>query len=223
MVGLRERQKAAREERILRAAVRLFRAEGYRAARMEDLAQLAGVAVGTLYNYHRTKGDLLVAVVALEVEEVLEAGRAIVADPPPGPRAALEALLLTYYDHSLHYLTKEMWRVAMALSIEAPRTPMGARYAALDASLEAQVADLVAGLQARGEVDPALDPRAVGRLAFNDLNQEFVAFVRDERMPLAALRERAAAQAGLMARLLGGPGGGMPDARGPDAQTEGTT
>ncbi len=116
MSGLREKQKADRERRILQAAVRKFRAEGYRAVRIDDLAEMAEVSVGTIYNYYRNKGDILIAVVAMEVEEVLASGAALVADPPPGVRDAVLSLIYEYYDHSLIYLSKEMWRSAIALS-----------------------------------------------------------------------------------------------------------
>ena len=71
MTGLRNKQKAAREKRILTAAILKFRAESYRSVRIEDLAEIAEVSVGTVYNYFKTKGDILIATVTLEVEEVL--------------------------------------------------------------------------------------------------------------------------------------------------------
>jgi AcrR family transcriptional regulator len=210
MAGLRARQKADRERRILRAAVTRFRADGYRAVRIEDLAEAAEVSVGTVYNYYQTKGDILIATVAMEVEEVLAAGAAIVADPPRNVEAALLALIFQYYDHSLEYLSKEMWRTAMALSIEAPGTPNGRRYSELDQQLAAQVTALVAALQARGEVRADLDAAALGAVIFNNLNQMFIAFVTDDDMTLETLRARVAAQTRPLARLIatGGPAQG---------------
>ena len=202
MTGLRERQKADRSRRILRAAAERFGREGYHAARIEDLAGDAEVSVGTVYNYHRTKGDILMALVAMEVEEVLAAGEAVVADPPPGVEAPLLGLIGLYYDHALTHLSKAMWRAAMALSIEAPDTPQGRRYAALDDRLCAQVTALVAALQARGDVARDLDARAMGEVLFNDLNQMFVHFVRDEAMTIETLHARVAAQARPLARLM---------------------
>lgn len=202
MAGLRDRQKAERERRILGAAVALFRARGYRAARLEDLAEEAEVSVGTVYNYYRTKGDILIATVALEVEEVLALGRALVADPPRGVERALLALVFQYYDHSLEYLTKEMWRTAMALSIEAPETPNGRRYTALDRMLAAQVTELVRRLKARGEVRDAVDPEAIGQLVFNNLNMMFIEFVKDDAMTLDALRSAVADQTRPLARMI---------------------
>ena len=202
MTGLRERQKADRERRILAAAVTQFRADGYRAVRIEQLAEMAGVSVGTVYNYYQTKGDILIATVAMEVEEVLASGARIVADPPAGVDAAVLALIFQYYDHSLEYLSKEMWRTAMALSIEAPHTPNGQRYSALDARLSQQVTALVAALQRRGEVRADVDTAAMGQILFNNLNQMFIEFVRDDAMTLATLRDRVAAQTRPLAALI---------------------
>ena len=95
MAGLRAKQKADRNRRILEAATSLFRDAGYDSARIEDIAERAEVSVGTLYNYYQNKGDILLAAVTMEVEEVLEAGRRIVANPPPTVAAALQALLVT--------------------------------------------------------------------------------------------------------------------------------
>ena len=81
---------------------------------------------------------------------MLDAGRALCRRPARRCRPRRwSGLIRVYYDHSLHYLSKEMWRTAMALSIEAPGTPFSQRYTRLDAMLAAQVRDLIAALQAR--------------------------------------------------------------------------
>jgi AcrR family transcriptional regulator len=164
MAGLRARQKADRERRILEAAGKLFREVGYEAARIEDIAEIAQVSVGTFYNYYQNKGDILVATVSLEVEEVFESGKRIVADPPSSVIAALDHLIGQYYDHSLYYLTKEMWRTAMALSIQQPGTPFSRRYTELDGLLCSQVSALIERLQLRGVVRAGIDAAAeIGR------------------------------------------------------------
>lgn len=202
MTKLRERKKADRERRILSAAVQRFRADGYKRARIEDLAEAADVSVGTVYNYYGTKGDILIAAVAMEVEEVMAEGQALVDAPPEDPCAAILALTFCYYDHSLNYLTKEMWRKAMGLAIEAPDTPNGRRYAELDAQLATQVGDLVRRFQAEGKVARDVDATAVGQVLFNNLNQLFIAFVTDEAMTLDELRAEATALTTPIATLL---------------------
>ena len=194
MAGLREKQKADREKRILKAAVTKFGAQGYRSVRIEDLAEAAEVSVGTVYNYYHTKGDILIATVAMEVEEVLASGAEIVANPPAGVHDALCALIFSYYDHSLEYLSKEMWRSAMALSIEAAATPNGKRYTELDQWLAAQMTDMIVALQQRGDVRADVDPVALGQVIFNNLNQMFIEFVKDDAVTLSDLRNDVARQ-----------------------------
>lgn len=202
MAGLRARQKADKTDRMLQAAARLFRAQGYAAAHIEDIAAAAEVSVGTFYNYFGTKGDVLLACVSMEVEEVLAQGDALLQAPPQDVAHALDALVSSYYSHSLIYLTKEMWRTAMALSIDAPDSPFSRRYTALDGMLCDQVCGLMARLQALGRMRAECDTRALGEVTFNNLNMMFVEFVRDEAMDVATLTGAVGRQNRALAVLL---------------------
>ncbi len=202
MSGLRQKQKADRAGRILQAATDLFRHGGYPAARIEDIAAVAEVSVGTLYNYFDTKGDILLAIVTLEVEEVLQAGQVLVESPPPDVTQALQALIGGYLDHSLVYLSKQMWRTAMAITIEHPDTPFSARYTRLDALLTDQICTLIAQMQRRGHARSAIDARAIGEVLFNNLNMMFIEFVKSDPMPLETLQAAVARQTAVLAGLL---------------------
>ncbi|WP_137113048.1 TetR/AcrR family transcriptional regulator [Rhodobacter sp. SY28-1] len=201
-MGLRERHKEDRRLRILQAASALFRAQGYDAVRIEDIAAQADVSAGTCYNYFTTKGDILLSIVTLEVEEVIDAGRAVVARPPEDVASALDGLIHIYYDHSLMYLSKAMWRIAISLTISAPETPFSQRYSGLDAKLAAQVGDLLVALQHRGRVRADFDPGLIGRVIFNQLNQAFIDFCKDEAMSLETLRAESGQMTAQLARLL---------------------
>ncbi|OYU18105.1 MAG: TetR family transcriptional regulator [Rhodobacteraceae bacterium PARR1] len=202
MTGLREQHKADRTRRILQAASEMFRDQGYDAVRIEDIAQRAEVSAGTCYNYFSTKGDILLAIVSMEVEEVVAAGQAVIDAPPETTIDALDRLIRLYYDHSLHYLSKALWRRAMSLSIAAPETPFSQRYTALDAMLARQVSDLIAALQQRGIVRGDADAALLGQMIFHDLNQRFVAFVTDEGMPLTDLHKNSLAATQSWALML---------------------
>ncbi|MBI2720273.1 MAG: TetR/AcrR family transcriptional regulator [Rhizobiales bacterium] len=190
MTGLRARQKADRHERILEAAAELFRAHGYEAATIEAIAQAAEVSIGTIYNYYRNKGDLLVAIVAMEVHEVLNAGEAVIARPPRSAEKAVDALIGNYIEHSLVYLSKEMWRQAMAISTQQPSSPFGTTYGALDVKLARQTCDLVEKLQSLDLIRADVDATAVGEVIFNNTNMMCMIFVKIEAMTVAALRAR---------------------------------
>lgn len=200
-MGLRERQKAHRTASIACAAAQMFRTHGFDAARMEDIAALAEVSPGTVYNYFPTKGDLLVAIVTQEVEEVLAAGEAVVGDPPGDVAASIAALVATYYDHSLIYLSKEMWRTAMAMTFSQPDAPASRHYMALDARLRGQVVALIAALQARGRVVARADAVALGAVVFHNLDAMFAEFVRSDQ-DLDALKAVVAMQNAEIARLI---------------------
>jgi AcrR family transcriptional regulator len=57
----RERQVQARRQDILVAALQLFETKGFSQTSMEEIAETADVARGTLYNHFQSKVDILVA------------------------------------------------------------------------------------------------------------------------------------------------------------------
>jgi AcrR family transcriptional regulator len=209
MAGVREKKKADKNLRILAAAMTLFRKSGYDNARIEDIAEMAGVSVGTFYNYFETKGDILVATVSMEVEEVLAAGAAIVDGPPNSVADALGTLIAQYFDHSLVYLSKEMWRTAMALATQHPETPFGRRYTELDRRLCAQVSALLRALQVKGVVITDIDAESVGELIFNNLNMMFIEFAKSDTMTVTQLKTTVARQNSPLAVLIEAPASSM--------------
>ena len=59
--AVRQTLEALRKDQILDAAARVFAEKGFRAARMQEVADGAGVANGTIYNYFSSKDELLMA------------------------------------------------------------------------------------------------------------------------------------------------------------------
>ena len=188
MSGLRAKQKADRQTRILETATMLFRENGYDAVKMETIATAAEVSIGTIYNYYQNKGDLLVAIVAMEVNEVLTAGERVITKPPKTAAKAIDTLIGNYIEHSLVYLSKEMWREAMAISIRQPESPFGITYTALDVALALQVFRLIERLQQLGQVNIKADAKSIGELIFNNTNMMFAVFVKSETMTVEHLR-----------------------------------
>ena len=65
--------KLHRQEEILAAALEEFGANGYAAARLEDVATRAGIAKGTIYLYFRDKERLFRAVVRSLIQKRIDA------------------------------------------------------------------------------------------------------------------------------------------------------
>ena len=59
----KERITRDRRKQILKAALSVFSTKGYGESTMADVAEAAGVGVGTLYNYYKNKRDLLISLV----------------------------------------------------------------------------------------------------------------------------------------------------------------
>ncbi len=190
MTGLRERQKAGRRRDILDAAAALFRRDGFADTAIEQIAARAGLSAGTVYNYFASKGDLLLALVALDGAEVRAAGAAIVAAPPADPARSACRLLEVYVDHSLVHLDKRLWRQMMANALYFADTPLGAGYRALDRRLAEQVADLCRALRRAGRIPRAVDCDDAGQVLFFVCNSLFMDFVADDAMPLRRLKQR---------------------------------
>ncbi|MBU0462704.1 MAG: TetR/AcrR family transcriptional regulator [Proteobacteria bacterium] len=58
----RQREKELRRSTILTAAEKLFAQKGYRKTRIEDIADIAEISVGSVYGHFKNKEDLLIGV-----------------------------------------------------------------------------------------------------------------------------------------------------------------
>ena len=88
----REREQLAHRQEILEAAERVFARHGFHGATMEQIAREADFAVGTLYNFFKSKEDLYHAVVGDIFQRAERAFRNEVLTKDD-PRAAIEALV----------------------------------------------------------------------------------------------------------------------------------
>jgi len=80
MTGLREKKKSERKDRIFSAAVDLFNEKGFSNTSMQDIADNANLAVGTLYNYFPSKNDLLLDIMQDEMEITITESNALFND-----------------------------------------------------------------------------------------------------------------------------------------------
>jgi AcrR family transcriptional regulator len=190
MTGLRERQKAGRRRDILAAASQLFRKDGFADTSVEAIASLAEVGTGTVYNYFSSKGDLLMALVALDGEQARSKGQRYIARTHDDALEAIFGLLSMYVDHALIHLTRELWRNAMATALTQADSPFGISYAENDRLMAAQVGELVATLQKSGRVRDDINAEAAGAALFIVVNGLFMQFVAQDKMAKTALSAR---------------------------------
>ena len=141
-MNLRQTQREAVRQALLREGMRLLARQGFAATTVDQIASAAGVAKGTFYNYFATKEDLALAALPPRLEALRrELDQA--ADLPM--RAALHRLLtrLVEWTREVHPDVIWLW------CIENLRRGASERASQL---LHRLVTDLCARGQARGEL-----------------------------------------------------------------------
>ena len=133
---------------LLKAAMAVFAKSGVDAP-MRDIAQKAGVGVGTIYRHFPQRSDLIVAVFQQEVDACADAAPMLAAKHPPG-----EALAQWLY-RFLDFISAKRG-LAAALHSGDPA------YAALPAYFDKRLRPVLRGLLdaavAAGDVRPDVEP-----------------------------------------------------------------
>lgn len=79
--------------RVLEAALHRFAAQGYHGTSIRDLAADAGLSVPGLYHHHRSKQDILLALMMAVMDELLERSAAALASAGGDPSTQFDALV----------------------------------------------------------------------------------------------------------------------------------
>lgn len=105
----RDNKRAQCRAAILNAAEAIFKAEGFDAARMVDIAQAANISEKTLFNYFASKPALLEALTL----RWFEANNELFGEPETIAEASIEQVLPPALDRRLSTLAKHRWLLAM--------------------------------------------------------------------------------------------------------------
>lgn len=92
--------RAVREEQMMDAAVRTFARRGYRAASMDEIAQLAGVSKPLVYLYLNSKDQLFTACIRREAQALLATVQAAI-EPGLAADRQLWAGLTAFFDYTV--------------------------------------------------------------------------------------------------------------------------
>jgi AcrR family transcriptional regulator len=94
----KEREREARRQDILEAALRLFSQKGYHQTSMSEIAKEAEFSIGTLYGFFKNKEELFFTMFKAELEEIATQVAANMSQAPD-PRAKLQALAETLFGY----------------------------------------------------------------------------------------------------------------------------
>ena len=165
--------RAAKRDRILDAAERVFAQRGFFAAKVADIAREAGVADGTIYLYFKNKDDLLISLFESRMERV----NRILADAIASakrPRDQLDAFVRAY----LALIAQEP-TAAEVLTIELRQSTKFMREYSQQrfADLLRLLAGVIAAGQAAGELSDAVPAPHAARMIFGMLDEMALAWL----------------------------------------------
>lgn len=153
----------ATRRRVLDAAERLFGQSGYEATSMADVAERAGVGVGTLYHHFPDKRALLLALIDDWGDRELAQNRERLAplrEARGGVRATIEGLLA----RSSRELSRGGGLRLVLLELAERDHDVRARLDRIDQVAMERLADFLAAARARGRIRPGVDPRTAAFL-----------------------------------------------------------
>jgi AcrR family transcriptional regulator len=145
---LREAQRAARRERFIECAEKLFLRDGYARTSVNTVVRLAGGSLATLYAEFKTKEALFEAVIARRAASAFPP-RDCSAGQPCEVRQALRALAARLHARALSPNTLAIYRLAIS---EGPRL-RSVRTAVLERGLDlllARLAEIFSGMNDAG-------------------------------------------------------------------------
>ena len=156
---LRERKKRDTRHRILMAGLDAFTARGFENCTIDEIARAAGVGKGTVYNYFRTKEDLVVSFM-VDMERQMQAEAARLAQA----RGSVASILTRFIESQMalkapHYPFVRLFLARLAGTATHADAWVGEASTALDPVL----VQLFEKLQRRGLVRTDVDvPTLVG-------------------------------------------------------------
>jgi AcrR family transcriptional regulator len=151
--------KKKKAEAISDAALKVFRERGYNKARMADIARMAGMGKGTLYEYFKDKADIL----RFAFDQYFSVFSEGILQPMKEKTKPSEKILFLI-DFALQHAAE--WEDHCAIYVDyfgAARTEERKRFSL--SSIYAEMKDILENLikeaQSAGEIDEQFDPGAV--------------------------------------------------------------
>ena len=153
------KQKRSRDrvQSILDAALRCFRAEGFRGASISKICAEAGISPGHLYHYFDSKEAIVEAIVASDRAAIQSTLAALAAEPDP-IEALMKIILLP--DASEGFKLDGV--LSLEIYAESTRNPkVAAIVAGFNTEARAALVQLITGLQRNGRIPRKADPQSL--------------------------------------------------------------
>ncbi len=205
-----------RREEILAAAEEVFDAHGYTGTTVDAVAEAAGIAKGSVYNYFRNKRELFYEVFA-HVVGGAEADISPTLKDLKLPAAEKLAGLLDYWGQRLGYfkrfgrLVLEFWTTAAR---EEQEVKLAGTFRQMYAHWRGQIASILKEGVASGEFNPDLDTKVAAALVMAMLDGIEIQSILDTGIKMDGGFLAAMKRSVLTSMSAGGQPGGEGSPRG---------
>lgn len=153
----KQKRSKDRVQSILDAALRCFRAEGFRGASISRICAEAGISPGHLYHYFDSKEAIVEAIVASDRAAIRSALDALASEPDP-----IEALMKLILLPDAAEGFKLDGALSLEIYAESTRNPrVAAIVAAFNTEARAALVQLITALQREGRIARTADPQSL--------------------------------------------------------------
>jgi AcrR family transcriptional regulator len=145
----RQAEREQKREAVLRAAVRMFNAQGFHATSLDDVAASLGVSKPTIYHYLGNKDQVLFECVTRGVEQLRAAADAARTEPGSG-LVRLRRFLRRYAE----IIMDDFGRCVIRTADEQLTSESATRFRALKREIDKAMQGLIAEGMADGSIAP---------------------------------------------------------------------
>ncbi len=165
MPRVSEAHLAARREQILDAARRRFLRNGFHNTSMQDVIAEAGLSVGAVYRYFRSKNEIIAAIAGSYATELRAVTGALAADRTLGLDEVMERVVELVDENTG---PDGVLRLAVQVWAEALRDPaVGALAEDIYVTIRGNFVQLARRAVETGELPADADPEGVGAALFS--------------------------------------------------------
>lgn len=162
------RRKGDRRQELLDAALTLFLSHGYSDTRMDDVALLAGVGKGTLYNYFENKETLFFSAIEHNTQCQVDGALAIIDSHRGSSESLIRILMTVWWDSVFSKTTGSLLKIVIS---ESGTFPSIAKFY-LDSVIK-PLEEVLSGIVNRGSVSgeflPTSNATAIAQIPLNNL------------------------------------------------------
>jgi AcrR family transcriptional regulator len=179
-----------RRAEIHEVAARLFRAKGYHATRIQDVAEALGMQKGSLYHYISSKEDLLRGIVETPIERMIADAREVLATGYP-PEDKLTRVIEGHLRHFQEH--RDLFGIFLREDLDLLDQASDSDLRALVGTYDALVDDLLREGMETGAFRTDLEPPVVRKAIIGMCNGTYTWFDPDGAHPIQEIARQFAA------------------------------